>query len=71
MTQPQLLIQNVKNPKVTFKVVAYDPATGIGTLEGEYGGQFTRNLSKESLSKYGYRVIRGEDTPDPAKKKRP
>ena len=73
MSEPQLLIQNIKNPKVTFRIVSFDPDTKLGILEGEYGGRFTRNLSKESLTTFGYRVVKADEAapaPAPAARKK-
>lgn len=47
-------IVNIKNPKVKFRVLKFDKATGIGILQGEYGAEFTRNLTKVALTQYGY-----------------
>lgn len=55
-----LYIQNIKNPKTRFKVLKFDKETGIGTLEGEYGGTFTRNLTKAALTQFGYKVVKVE-----------
>jgi len=64
-----LYIENVKNPKVRFKVLKFNKDTGQGTLEGEYGAQFTRNLRKESLTQYGYKVVKVDEEEKPPKKK--
>lgn len=70
----KLFIENLKNPSVRFEVESFDKETKVGVLKGNYGARFTRNLSKESLSKFGYRVVKVEvpdgeaDSPKPKKK---
>ena len=67
----KLFIENLKNPKVRFEVESFDKETKVGILKGEYGARFSRNLSKEALAKYGYKVVRVEDEkeiPHPKKK---
>jgi len=53
-------IQNIKNPDIRFKVNKYDKDTKLGTLEGEFGAVFSRDLSKASLEKYGYKLVKSE-----------
>ncbi|HEX6825821.1 MAG TPA: hypothetical protein VF077_05825 [Nitrospiraceae bacterium] len=66
-----LYIENLKNPKVRFKVISYDKETGVGTLEGEYGARFTRPLGKEQLSRFGYKVVKVEEPTDEGDKPAP
>jgi len=67
--KPTLYIENLKNPKVRFKVISYDAETGVGLLEGEYGARFTRPLGKEQLSRFGYKVVKVDE--DPAEEDKP
>lgn len=53
-------IENIKNPNIRFKVNKYDKETKLGTLEGEYGAVFSRDLSKASLEKYGYKLVKSD-----------
>lgn len=53
-------LENVKNPTVRFEVVAYDKETKTAKLKGEYGAEFSRDVSKESLAKFGYKLVKSE-----------
>jgi hypothetical protein len=55
-----IYIQNVKNPNVRFEVLAYDKTTGMGKIKGELGAEFTRDISKPALEKYGYAVVKSD-----------
>jgi hypothetical protein len=53
-------LENLKNPTVRFEVVSYDKATHTAKIKGEYGAEFSRDVSKEALAKYGYRIVKSE-----------
>jgi len=53
-------VESTKNTNVRFEVLKYDAATKTGLLKGEYGAEFSRDLSKESLAKYGYKIRKSE-----------
>lgn len=55
-----IYVENVKDPSVRFQVVSYDKDTKQGKLKGEFGSEFTRDLSKPALDRYGYKLIRSE-----------
>lgn len=57
----KLFIESLKNPEVRFEVESFDRETGVGVLLGNFGARFTRNLSKDSLAKFGYKVIKVQD----------
>jgi len=70
-------VENLKNPTVRFEVLSYDKETKVAKLLGEYGTEFSRELSKESMAKFGYRIVKSETelplkssptTPPPTKK---
>ncbi len=54
-------IENIKNPTVRFRVLAYDKDSKMGKLAGEYGAEFSRDLSKPALAKFGYRIVKSEE----------
>lgn len=66
-------LENVKNSAIRFQVLSYDADTKIAVLLGQYGARFNRNISKEALAQYGYKVVQSEtelslkspDTPPP------
>jgi hypothetical protein len=60
----RVYVQSTKNPELRFEVVTYDSASKTATLRGEFGAQFTRDMSKASLQKYGYEIVESE-TPLP------
>ena len=53
-------VEHVKDPDVRFLVVSYDKETHDAKLKGEYGAEFTQNISKDSLIKRGYRIRKSE-----------
>lgn len=50
---PELKLINTKTKK-EYKVVSFDPATGLMTLVGEHGIEFTETNDKEMLKRTGY-----------------
>jgi hypothetical protein len=55
-----LYAENIKNPNLRFEVIEYDKETKMGKLRGEYGAEFTRELSKEAMKKFGYKIVQSE-----------
>lgn len=53
-------IENVKTPAIRFEVLAYDKGTKVARLRGEYGAEFDRNIGKDVLEKYGYKIVQSE-----------
>ena len=53
-------LENKTNPSIRFEVLTYDKATKVATVRGQYGAEFTRDISKEALEKYGYHIVKSE-----------
>ncbi len=43
-----------------FEVLSYDPETKKGIVIGAVGTKFETDMAKETLIKYGYKVIKEE-----------
>lgn len=59
-------LESIKAPGLVFKIVKLDKVAKRATLEGPTGLAFERDISQESLDKYGYRVIQAPDAPQEA-----
>lgn len=57
----KVYVQNIKTPDLRFEVLEFDKATGIGKLRGKHGTEWTRDISKPTLEKCGYKLTRVED----------
>jgi hypothetical protein len=44
-----------------YAVLSYDPETKKGIVQGEQGSKFETAMDKETLVKYGYKVVKSED----------
>lgn len=55
-----IYLENIKNPDIRFKVMSYDKETKQAKLKGGYGAEFTRDISKVSLEKFGYKLVKTE-----------
>lgn len=44
-----------------FEVLSYDPETKKGIVVGSVGTKFETDMAKETLVKYGYKVVRSEE----------
>lgn len=44
-----------------FEVLSYDPETKKGQVIGALGVKFEADMAKESLLKYGYKVVKSEE----------
>lgn len=53
-------VEHVKDPDVRFQVVSYDKDTHTALLKGEYGAEFSQDISKEALVKKGYKIVKSE-----------
>jgi hypothetical protein len=53
-------LQNIKDENIRFEVIEFDKETKVGKLRGEYGAVISRDISKESLTKLGYRFVKSE-----------
>jgi len=57
----KLYLESIKGEVVKrFEVLSYDAATKKGIVIGDVGTQFETDMAKETLIKYGYKVVRGE-----------
>ena len=43
-----------------YEVLSYDNETKKGIVQGEHGSKFETAMDKETLVKYGYRVVKEE-----------
>lgn len=55
-----IYLENLKDPDVRFKVMSYDKETKVAKLKGGYGAEFSRDISKASLAKFGYKIVKSE-----------
>lgn len=60
MPETYLYVESTVIPNLRFRVIGYDPATSMARLEGEFGVQFTRNVSKAELEKRGLKRVKSE-----------
>jgi len=57
----KLWLESTKGEVVKrFEVLSYDPETKKGIVIGEVGTKFETDMAKETLVKYGYKVVKGE-----------
>jgi len=57
----KLYLESIKGEVVKrFEVLSYDPETKKGIVIGEVGTKFETDMAKETLVKYGYKVVKGE-----------
>lgn len=52
------IIESTKKPGLTYDITKFDPKTKRATLVGALGVPFERVLDDDSLTKYGYRVVK-------------
>lgn len=52
-----LLKSTRKGSTKQFEILSYDPATKKGRVLGEMGVEFETAMDKETLIKYGYKVV--------------
>lgn len=55
-----IYLESLTAPGVRFEVVEYNKADKTATIRGEYGGQFTYSITKESLETLGYKLVKSE-----------
>ena len=53
-----LFIDSLRKPGLRYKVLEFDPDTQQAKLIGAMGTEFSRNISKPELEKYGYKRTR-------------
>lgn len=53
---------STKMPNLKFKIVTLDKSTMRATLQGDTGVPFERDISQETLDKFGYRIEVQEPT---------
>lgn len=53
-------LESKKAPGLRFKIVKLDRATMRATLQGDTGVPFERDISEESLEKFGYKIVKQE-----------
>lgn len=58
---------SIKNPKLRYQVLELDEKTMMAKLKGTVGAEFTRDISKPELKKYGYKVEWGAPPQDKAR----
>lgn len=57
----KLYLESTKGGVVKrFEVLSYDAETKKGIVIGEVGTKFETDMAKETLVKYGYKVVKGE-----------
>jgi len=57
----KLYLESTKGGVVKrFEVLSYDPETKKGIVIGEVGTKFETDMAKETLVKYGYKVVKEE-----------
>ena len=44
-----------------YLVLSYDPETQKGQVQGEHGSKFETDMRKETLVKYGYKVVQSQE----------
>jgi hypothetical protein len=58
----KLYLESTKGEVVKrFEVLSYDPETKKGIVIGEVGTKFETDMAKETLVKYGYKVVKSEE----------
>lgn len=45
---------------IRFEVVSYDKETKTARLRGAFGAEFSRDISKPSLEKYNFKLVKSE-----------
>lgn len=58
-------LESTKAKGLRFKIVTLNKETMRATLQGDTGIPFDRDISQDTLEKYGYRIIK-VDEPVPA-----
>lgn len=53
----RVFLVSIRDPRVRFEVLDYDPELRVGKLKGPTGSVFIRDISKKACEKYGYRKV--------------
>lgn len=59
-------LESTKAQGLRFKINKLDKTTMRATLQGDTGVPFERDISQETLDKYGYKIVRVDDAAVPA-----
>lgn len=54
-------LESTKAKGLRFKILKLDKSTMRATLQGDTGVPFDRDISGDTLSKYGYKITKVED----------
>ena len=54
----KIYLESTKGTGMRFEVLTYNPETKKGRIIGAVGKEFSADMSKENLTKTGYKVIR-------------
>lgn len=58
-------LESTKAKGLRFKIVKLDRFTMKATLQGDTGVPFERDISNETLEKFGYKIVKQETTQEP------
>lgn len=54
----KLFLQSTRDPAKRFEVLEYNAETKKGVVKGSHGHNFETDMRKETLLKYGYKVVK-------------
>lgn len=54
-------LESTKARGLKFKILKLDKSTMRATLQGDTGVPFDRDISSDTLAKYGYKIVKVED----------
>lgn len=54
-------LESTRAKGLRFKILKLDKATMRATLQGDTGVPFDRDISGDTLAKYGYKIVKVED----------
>lgn len=57
MATPKRFLQSLKNDKLKFEIMDYNPVTQTATLQGVYGRFTMAPFTKEKVTADGYKLI--------------
>lgn len=66
MAAAEWFLESTKAKGLRFKIVKLDRSTMKATLVGDTGVPFERDISNESLEKFGYKIVKQEPKGEPA-----
>jgi hypothetical protein len=56
-------LQSLTNPKVRFRIISRDPATGMTKMQG-MTSEFEEVVNKDTMEKYKYKIVKEEENAD-------